>query len=217
MNSIMKKFSFKSIDNFDNHINNSIKGYDLLDYLIVNISSFFIKENTTIVDLGCTSGRLVDKLNRTYNVDCIGYDLVDSNFIETKCDLVKEDITDPQFTILKTNLIISVFTFQFIDINKRLDLLKKVYDSLNVNGAFIFCEKEICVDGVVQEAFTFANYTNKQKTFSAKEILDKEYDLRRIMNSLNSNQNLALLDSAGFKNIEPFFQSLNFKGYICRK
>ena len=81
----------------------------------------------------------------------------------------------------------------------------------------IFCEKEICVDGVVQEAFTFANYTNKQKTFSAKEILDKEYDLRRIMNSLNSNQNLALLDSAGFKNIETFFQSLNFKGYICRK
>ena len=136
MNLIMKKFSFESIDNFDNHINNSIKGYDLLDYLIVNISSFFIKENTTIVDLGCTSGRLVDKLNRTYNVDCIGYDLVDSNFIETKCDLVKEDITDPQFTILKTNLIISVFTFQFIDINKRLDLLKKVYDSLNVNGAY---------------------------------------------------------------------------------
>ena len=37
------------------------------------------------------------------------------------------------------------------------------------------------------------------------------------MNSLNANQNLELLKKAGFKKIEPFFQSLNFKGYLCRK
>lgn len=213
----MDNFSFETIQNFDNHINNSIKGYDLLDYLILNISSFFIKENTTVIDLGCTSGRLLNKINKEYNVDCIGYDIVDSNFIDTNCNLIKEDITKDSFEIKKTNLIISVFTLQFIDISKRLNLLKKVYNSLNVNGAFIFCEKEICSDGVIQEVFTFANYTNKRKNFSEKEILDKEVSLRKIMNSLNTLDNINLLNSAGFKNIESFFQSLNFKGYICRK
>ena len=79
------------------------------------------------------------------------------------------------------------------------------------------CEKEICNDGIIQEVFTFSNYTNKKKIFTAKEILDKEYDLRKIMNSLNAHQNIELLKKAGFKNIEPFFQSLNFKGYLCRK
>ena len=213
----MKKFSFDSIRNFDSHIHNSIKGYDLLDYLILNICSFFIKGNTPVIDLGCTTGRLIDKINKTYKVDCIGYDIIDNQFIKSNCKLIKQDITKESFNILKSNLIISVFTLQFIDINKRLNLLKKVYSSLNINGAFIFCEKEICNDGIIQEVFTFSNYTNKKKVFTEKEILDKEYDLRKIMNSLNANQNLELLKKAGFKKIEPFFQSLNFKGYLCRK
>jgi len=213
----MSKFSFNTIKNFDSHIHNSIKGYDLLDYLILNISSFFIKGNTPVIDLGCTTGRLLNKINKKYNIECIGYDIINTQFIKSKCQLIKKDITDKNFIIPKSNLIISVFTLQFIDINKRLLLLKKVYNSLNINGAFIFCEKEICNDGIIQEVFTFANYTNKKKVFSEKEILDKEYDLRKIMNSLNADQNIKLLKKSGFKKIEPFFQSLNFKGYLCRK
>jgi tRNA (cmo5U34)-methyltransferase len=214
----MNKFSFDTVKDFDNHINNSIKGYDLLDYLILNLCSFFTKEETIVIDLGCTTGRLIDKINKKYNSKCIGYDIIDTQFIkETNCELIKEDITNIDFNLPKSNIILSVFTLQFIDINKRLDVLKKVYNSLTINGAFIFCEKEICNDGVIQESFTFSNYDNKKQSFTAEEILSKEVDLRKLMNNLNSNQNLELLKLAGFNIIEPFFQSLNFKGYICRK
>jgi tRNA (cmo5U34)-methyltransferase len=214
----MNKFSFDSVKNFDNHINNSIKGYDLLDYLIINLCSFFIKEETLIIDLGCTTGRLLDKINKKFNTDCIGYDIIDNQFLnDTNCKLIKEDITSNNFIIPNANIILSVFTLQFININKRIDILNKVYQSLNINGIFIFCEKEICNDGIIQECFTFSNYDNKKNYFTAEEILSKEVDLRKIMNSLNSNQNIKLLRDAGFNMIEPFFQSLNFKGYICRK
>jgi tRNA (cmo5U34)-methyltransferase len=214
----MNKFSFDTVKDFDNHINNSIKGYDLLDYLILNLCSFFTKEETIVIDLGCTTGRLIDKINKKYNSKCIGYDIINTQFIkETNCKLIKEDITNIDFNLPKSNIILSVFTLQFIDINKRIDVLKKVYNSLTINGAFIFCEKEICNDGVIQESFTFSNYDNKKQSFTAEEILSKEVDLRKLMNNLNSNQNLELLKLAGFNIIEPFFQSLNFKGYICRK
>jgi tRNA (cmo5U34)-methyltransferase len=214
----MNKFSFDTVKDFDNHINNSIKGYDLLDYLILNLCSFFIKEETVIIDLGCTTGRLLDKINKKYNSKCIGFDLIDNQFIkDTNCELIKQDITNIDFILPKSNIILSVFTLQFIDINKRVNVLKKVYDSLTINGAFIFCEKEICNDGVIQECFTFSNYDNKKQSFTAEEILSKEVDLRKLMNNLNSNQNIELLKESGFKIIEPFFQSLNFKGYICRK
>lgn len=214
----MNKFSFNTVKDFDNHINNSIKGYDLLDYLILNLCSFFTKEETTIIDLGCTTGRLLDKISKKYNSECIGYDIIDSQFIkETNCNLYKEDITNKDFNLPKANIILSVFTLQFININKRLEILEKVYKSLTINGAFIFCEKEICNDGVIQECFTFSNYDNKKQSFSAEEILSKEVDLRKLMNNLNSKQNIELLKEAGFSIIEPFFQSLNFKGYICRK
>jgi tRNA (cmo5U34)-methyltransferase len=211
-----QKFDFSTIKDFDNHISNSIQGYDVLHSLIINISSFFIKKNIVPIDLGCTSGLLIQSLENKYNCKCIGYDITNNNFIKG-LDLRVKDITDKSFIIPETNIIYSVFTLQFIDYKYRLDILKKVYNSLFKNGAFIFCEKEICSNGVIQEVFTFSNYSNKRNSFTAEEILNKETDLRNIMNPLESKDNIELLKKAGFKTIEPFFQSLNFKGYICKK
>ena len=76
---------------------------------------------------------------------------------------------------------------------------------------------EIAKNGIIQECFTFSNYQYKQEYFDPKDILNKEKDLRHIMNPLESEDNIKLLKEAGFKTIEPFFQSLNFKGYLCKK
>lgn len=210
------KFDFSTIKDFDNHISKSIQGYDVLHNLIINISSFFLKKGTIPIDLGCTSGLLIQALENKYDCKCIGYDITDNNFIKG-LDLRVQDMTESNFVIPETNLIFSVFTLQFIDYKYRLDILNKVYKSLYKNGAFIYCEKEICSNGIIQEVFTFSNYSNKLNSFTAEEILKKENDLRNIMNPLESKDNIELLKKAGFKTIEPFFQSLNFKGYICKK
>jgi len=211
-----KQFSFDTINEFDNHISNSIMGYNTLHQLIVNISSFFIKNNTIPVDLGCTTGKLISKIQKEYECKCIGYDITDKQFIKG-LDLRKQDITKDNFLIPRTNLIYSIFTMQFIDFKYRENVLRKIYNALDKNGALIICEKEICNNGIVQEVFTFSNYQYKQDTFSANEILDKEKTLRKIMNCLESKENIKLFKSVGFETIEPFFQSLNFKGYICKK
>ena len=213
---IMSKFSFDTVKNFDNHISNSILGYEMLHQLIINISSFFIKANTVPVDLGCTSGKLLKSIQEVYNCKTIGFDITGKQFING-VDLRVADIVSKDFVIPETNIIYSIFTLQFIAYNNRLELLEKIYKALNKNGAFIFCEKEICATGIIQEVFTFSNYQYKQASFTDAEILSKEKDLRTIMNSLESKDNLTLLKKAGFKVIEPFFQSLNFKGYICKK
>jgi hypothetical protein len=62
----MDKFSFDTIKEFDNHISSSITGYDVLHSLIVNVSSFFIKDGCTPIDLGCTSGKLLKVIQDTY-------------------------------------------------------------------------------------------------------------------------------------------------------
>jgi tRNA (cmo5U34)-methyltransferase len=215
----MKKFSFETISNFDNHISGSIYGYDLLHQLIVNISSFFIKEMTVVTDLGCTSGKLAKAIAERNDCFVIGYDKTDANFIivDERVRLIKCDITQDDFQISQTNLITCVFTLQFLSIADRRKVLQKIYDSLDINGAAIICEKEISKDGSCQEVFTFANYENKRNNFSTDEILNKEKDLRKIMNCLDAETNVALFREAGFEVIEVFFKSLNFKGYLCRK
>jgi tRNA (cmo5U34)-methyltransferase len=212
----VSKFSFDTVTDFDNHISGSIFGYSVLHSLIINISSFFIKNGTTPVDLGCTSGKLLKAVRDVYGCDVIGYDITPAQFIEG-LDLRVQDITSSDFIIPDTNIIYSVFTLQFIDYSKRLDVIKKAYKALYKNGAFIFCEKEICANGIIQEVFTFSNYQYKKSVFTSDEILAKEYDLRSIMNTLESKDNIELLKKAGFSTIEPFFQSLNFKGYLCKK
>lgn len=215
-----KEFSFSTIRDFDDHISKSITGYDLLYSLIDGISTFFIKDKTVVVDLGCTTGLLANKLSEKEGVKSVyGYDIIGNQFVKTKPNVkfIVQDITDESFFIPNNNLTLMVFTLQFIEISKRQCVLNKVYESLNTNGAFIFCEKEISSNGIIQEVFTFSNYSNKLNHFSPVEILEKEKTLRRIMNSLESVENVKMLKKAGFKVIETFFKSLNFKGYLCKK
>jgi tRNA (cmo5U34)-methyltransferase len=215
----MPEFNFDTISHFDKHISGSINGYILLDNLIMNICSFYAKDGETIVDLGCTSGRLISKLAKEYpHTHCIGYDITQNNFYpSTHAELIVQDITKKNFIIPQANIILSVFTLQFLQYKDRMNVLEKVYNSLNYNGVFILCEKELCGEGIFQEVFTFANYDYKKFNFTAQEILEKEKDLRKIMNCLTHSENEFLLKKMKFTRIEQFFQSLNFKGWLCMK
>lgn len=214
----MNNFSFDTISNFDNHISSSINGYKLLDELIINLSSFWTKKGTTIIDIGCTSGRLIDALNRINpDCECIGYDITDHNFIkDTPATLQILDISNNSVSLPRSGLILSIFTLQFIELEKRALVLQRIYDSLSASGAFIIAEKEISKIGLIQEAFTFANYDYKRANFTPEEILSKEKDLRKIMNCLQDGENVKLFRSVGFKP-HQFYQGLNFKAWICLK
>lgn len=214
----MNDFKFNTIKDFDNHISNSIKGYSLLHDLIVNISSYFIKKDAMICDLGTTTGLLPIKLNNRYDCKVTGYDIIDDNFINaksSKVELKKANILEIELP--KSNLFFSVFTLQFLPIEKRLPLLKKIYASLNKSGALIICEKEYTENALTQEIFTFCNYENKINFFTAEDILSKEKQLRHSMQCLTKKENEMLFKKAGFKTPQVFFKSLNFTGYILIK
>lgn len=216
----MDKFSFDTIKDFDNHINNSILGYSVLHDLLVNLTEFFIQKDNQmpVLDIGCTSGKLLQKISDRYpTLNCIGYDKTDHNFIQTteKIKLVQADATKINFP--KAQVIYSIFTLQFIPINYRESILRKIYNSLYQNGAFFFCEKEFAETAKLQEVYTFANYSNKKATFSSDEILQKEKDIRMLMSPLSSKENRKMLERVGFTRVDIFFKSLNFTGYICQK
>jgi len=211
-------FSFDTINHFDHHISASIRGYQVLDDLLINIASFFLKEGVCPVDIGCTSGRLLGRLNQVYECGGKGFDITGANFIPLRgVDLMVQDISEPDFSLPSTNIVFSVFTLQFIQQPKRVEVLRKAFDALWQNGVLVVCEKESTEDAFLQEVFTFSNYDNKRTGFTEKEILDKEADLRKMMNCNTGPQNIELIMRAGFKKPEIFFKSLGFTGYLCRK
>jgi len=217
----MREFSFDTIEDFDGHINKSIPSFNILLNLIENISYSFIRDNYNVYDLGCSKGSLLlnlSKDNKT-NTKFVGYD-ISSNLLPKKQDKVlfqKKDITEKDIKFVDPSLILSIFTLQFIDYSKRKPLLNKIYKSLNKGGAFIIAEKVFVEDSYIQDIFTFALYDYKINNFTPSEILSKQKDLRKIMFPLKEKENIKLFKEAGFKTIEPFFQSLNFKAWLCIK
>lgn len=217
------KFSFDTVQEFDKHIATSVSDYPVISPLIHGLAKYFIEPDDNVYDLGCSTGLLLRELeyaNQLDGVSFVGYDISD-NLLPKKpkrnMNFYKRDVTDPKIKLFNTSLVLSLFTLQFIQREKRERLVKKVYDSLNKGGAFIVCEKIYMDEGKIQDMFNFTHYDFKLKTYTAEEILKKQDTLKTIMRPLSDEENCQMFGSAGFRYIETFYQSLNFKGYLLIK
>lgn len=213
------KFSFETIENFDEHILKSIPNYDILFSSIARISDYFIDSKKKVYDIGCSTGKLLYFLERNFSeTEMIGLDY-SANLIpksERNLRFINFDLNN-DFKFSDACLVFSIFTIQFIRKENRQRLVDNIYNGLVKGGAFILAEKTYAISPVLQDIFTFAYYDYKKNSFTEKEILDKERDLRKIMHPQTSIENLEMLHNAGFKTIEMFYKYFNFEGYICLK
>tara|TARA_R110002167_G_scaffold234388_1_gene439620 strand:- start:2092 stop:2769 length:678 start_codon:yes stop_codon:yes gene_type:complete len=223
-----EKFSFSAFEKgseFEKHIRDSIPNYYGMRYLIPSIAENFVIKNTNIYDLGTSSGDLLlmleNYLSKDLSLSYIGYDIADNLLPKTyrkNINFYKRDITDDSIKFFNTSLICSLFTLQFIDLDNRVKLVNKVYNSLSKRGCFLVCEKVYSENGITEDIFTFSNYENKIKNgLGAEGILNKQKDLKTIMKPLTQAENEAMFKEAGFQIVEVFFKSLNFIGWILIK
>jgi len=220
----VSNFSFDTINDFDSHIELSIPNYKHIWELINSLSSYFIVKNTNVYDLGCSTGlglKLLLFKNKVENVKFIGYDSSENLIKESRntkdYHIVNVDITDENLTFPNASLILLIFTLQFLPTSKKIALLKRIYDSLLTGGAMILTEKIFSETGRIQDIFTFSYYDFKEQNFSKEDILNKQHDLRYIMKNNTDTEIKKILSKIGFSYIEPFFQSLQFKGWLCIK
>ena len=55
-------------EGFDEHIENSIRGYSNLLDDVISLSRYFVEDDTNVVDIGCSTGKLT-KAMIEYNID----------------------------------------------------------------------------------------------------------------------------------------------------
>lgn len=212
-------FSFNTIEDFEKHIETSVPGYTQLNEFIVSILGYFLNNNT-IVDIGCSTGNLLNKLHFFYpDNNYIGLDISQNLFNQAK--------VNSSINLIEHNLLVedlpyadvytSIFTLQFLPIDVRLKIIKNVYNNLPKGGCFLLAEKIFLDNGRMQDIFNFSHYDYKEKSFSVSDIFKKQKDLRKIMKPLTDKENINMLNSAGFKNIETIWQNLLFKAYLCIK
>lgn len=73
-----EKFSFDTIQNFDEHIDLSIPNYSFVAKQVSQYSEYFARDYTSIVDLGCSTGKLLLEMNHREKASYYGYDISDN-------------------------------------------------------------------------------------------------------------------------------------------
>ena len=214
----MAKFSFATEEgDFDQHIRQSIRGYDDLHNDVVKLSEYFVDEGTTVLDIGCSTGTLLKDIKEynQVNAEYRGIE-VEKAFRLKGGDYYVCDVRDFHWNV-QCSLITSIFTLQFVPKKDRQAILSNIYDALVVGGAFIFAEKVYLNESYVQEMLTFCYYDYKQETYTPDKILEKEKRLRNMMRPNTTDEILRMIGNAGFPSTTQFWQNHLFKGWICTK
>ena len=220
-------FSFASVENFDEHINDSVRGYDNMISDVVGMTQYFLEAGTHMVDIGCSTGKMLNEIehvNRSIikRVKYIGIEnernMIQNQIANPSIEYYNGDVRDYKgFDSPKCTMITSIFTLQFIEKAFRQALLYRIYSALHAGGAFVFTEKVYSKDARMQDIMTFMYYTYKQGKFSPEDILNKEKSLRHMLRPNTERELIGMLKTAGFEKIEPFWQNFSFRGWVAIK
>ncbi len=211
------KFSFDTITDFDDHIAKSIPNYHLLNDAVRDLSTFFTKEDFAVVDLGCSTGTLLESI--PFDGTKLGIDISGNLLPESHDEVqyVQKDLRSFKNLGKTPSLVISLFTLQFLPLADRPNILSLIYDELAEGGAFIWAEKVHEESGELERVMNSAYYDFKRLHFSASEIMKKERDLRPIMQTNTSMRNYIMAENAGFTVGTMFWKFYNFEAWLFVK
>jgi len=212
------EFSFDTIDDFDDHIEQSIPNYHLLSDAIRDLSTFFVRPDTAVVDIGCSTGKLLRSISHSgekVGIDISAHLLPES---DDQTEFILDDLTQMNRYCRKSaSLFLSVFTLQFIASEHRRSIVAKIYDELVMGGAFIWAEKVQEPKGRYELIMNNAYYDFKRKKFTPVQIMNKERDLRCLMKPNESFENQEIAFDAGFTEGICFWKFFNFEAWLYIK
>ena len=222
-------FAGDTAKHFDEHINKSVPLYKQAHELALEFSDFFVKQDTLVYDLGCSTGTFTKQIYERHlnkdNVKVIGIDniqeMIERAIVlkEQKYEGLSYKLNDIATYHYETaNLFTSFYTIQFIDPQFRQIIFDKIYSSLVWGGAFIMFEKVRAQDARFQDMMTqIYNEFKLSNGYSPSEIIAKSKSLKGILEPFSTQANFDFLSRAGFSDMMTIFKYGPFEGFIAIK
>ena len=226
---IEKKFAFDQTvaSVFDDMLTRSIPFYDEVRQLIISLILSEQTEGKKILDLGVSTAKFLLELNSQMQSSMRLKGIDNSQAMldraRQKCQAFGADITlelADMLTYPYTNedIIVANYTLQFIRPIQRIELIKRIFESLNDNGAFIFSEKIVFEDKRLDKQMIDIYYAYKQaQGYSTYEIAQKREALENVLIPFTIEENIQMCKEAGFSQVDTLFQWANFVTFIAKK
>ena len=198
------KFEFNSsvAEVFDDMLERSVPLYRECQGLTVNWCKRLATPNRCVYDLGCSTGSLLLLLAKSIptipRVPLIGVDNSAAmlskargklNNFPNSVDFIKANL-DASFSFKDSCVIVMNYTLQFIPVENRATLLKKIYESLVPGGGFILNEKVLSENELLGETFVEMHHDFKKgHGYSKMEISKKRDALEKRSRPAKTKQN----------------------------
>lgn len=217
---------------FPDMIKRSVPGYPTIVENIGVLAAQFAQPNTCLYDLGCSLGAVTQALRRHVRTDgCRVIAADNSAAMVERCreylhgqdsmfqellpvEVIEADILALQFQA--SSLVALNFTLQFIDPEQRPALLGRIRQALVPGGALILSEKLRFDDEQEQQLLTDLHIAFKRANgYSELEIAQKRSAIENVMKPDSLQTHRQRLLDAGFSQVVPWFQCLNFASLVA--
>jgi len=226
---VNKKFEFDEAvaSVFDDMLSRSVPFYDEVRKLVISLILAEQKEGMKVLDLGSSTAKfLLDLHSKSeVNMQLKGIDNSQAMLDRAtqKCQAfganVELELADMlEYDYDNEDVIIANYTLQFIRPIQRLELMNKIYEGLNNDGMFVFSEKIIFEDKILDKEMINIYYDyKKEQGYSEYEIAQKREALENVLIPFTIKENIKMCKDAGFTKIETVFQWANFVTFVVKK
>lgn len=222
------KFDEQVAQDFDSHVVKSVPLYRDLQRIVVDISEWFIQDESVVYDIGSATGEtlllLADKHSNKKSIKLIGIESSEAMIREAvkkraafNIDFLNQDVTSIE-NFNNASLITSIYTIQFLSLHKRKKLFKKIYDGLLEGGALILAEKVRAESSFFEDVWLELHWDFKARQgLTSSMIIEKAKSLRGALDPLPLSNNIKLLTTVGFELVEVVIKWCNFTALIAVK
>ena len=214
---------------FDDMVSRSVPFYHEIHRLCVDLIMRSYQGLGNIIDLGCSTGTTIELISnelkkKNQHGHFIGVDTSAPmlKLAAEKCSQVEnlvlkqEDMCATDFN--NSEVVILNYTLQFLPLEKRLSLLKKIYEGLRPGGLVIISEKIYSPSSPMQDLITDLYYDFKKRNgYSELEIAQKREALENVLVPLSAKDQVHLMVNAGFEDSEMLFRWYNFASFLGQK
>ena len=209
-------------------LDRSVPMYQECQSLAVHWCAKFAQPNTSVYDLGCSTGSLLLKLAKSIekNKNTLLYGVDSSSAMLEKARIALSNSPIPykllevdlnkEISIQNASVVLMNYTLQFILPERRIPLLKSIFAALVPGGSLVLIEKiKSGVPELDQTFIDFHHQFKRDRGYSNLEISKKREALENVLIPWTVEENQSLIKKAGFQTVDLFFKWNNFAGFIA--
>lgn len=219
------RFDKSIVKKFDEHVRKSVPYYELFHKSFVNLSKYYIRQNTYIIDIGTSTGYFLkllydeplDRKNKYLGVD-IEEDMIEEckeRYKDTHMVFTCADAKHINYS--EASIVSAILFFQFLKKPERIKLLKKIYNELE-DGSAMFVVDKVKDDNVdIHDMYNDIYYDFKlEQGITPEDVIRKNQSLRGIMFPDTFQNTFNLYEEIGFK-VSVNFKYNNFVSFVLTK